>query len=403
MTPRSRLALLFAPALLLLAASGLRAEETAKAPAAEPGDTGKRENGKKPRDPYLSSWGRIVLSRCASVVSGKVVKLYTLPTRITVATFRFGEVLHGKGEEGDEVLVLTSDPRFFKTEDELILFLVPESDEQRYRALDKIDLKAKGGDLRADVVRRILAVEAMENPKKQRSRFKALLFENLARPDRWCRDNAVREFHILTEREPEIFTDAEVGRLRKEALAMKSEKARVQLGYALAHLEVLPDLRKAIGAGEEARAEGLARLEALVSETGVPAERIRLREDVIFQQYRAKADAAVRAEIIRIASILGRPRFLTGVIKALWDADHRVRIEALKGLRRFGSRRAAKSVARCLEDPFPAVRAEAAATLGVIGSAAHAQALRKMAEDEQETAAVRDAAARALAAIEAGK
>jgi len=401
------LAALIALALLITGAAPAGAEESPEKPdpkTAKPEPEKKDGPGpEKKREPaFLSSWGDIVISRCSTIAFGTVIKLYSLPTGTTVATFRYDEIIFGAGATGGEILVLTSDPRFLKTGDALILFLVPESDGDRFRALDKIDLKAKGGELRAGVVRRFLAMEAMKDPASRRAEFKNILFENLSRPDRWCRDNAIRELYIFTEREPETFTEEETVRIRKEALARKSETARTKLGYALAHLEVLLPLRRVLGTDEEEARKGMAQLEALMGEIGIPAERIRYREDVVFQQYRASADPAVRASIIRTASELGRARFLTGVLKATMDDDHRVRIEALRGAARFGSRRASKLVARRLGDAFPAVRAQAARTLGVIGSEADVPALRRLATDEKETAEVREAADRAIAAIEAG-
>jgi hypothetical protein len=343
-----------------------------------------------------------MLSRTDLLARGKIIRLYSLSSGVTVATFRCEDVLRGNAEGKSNVLVSTTEPGFLRTGDELLLLLRREGDGERFRALDKIDVNGKGGALRAACLRRLLAVEADEDPVEKRVAFKKLLFENLASADRWCRENAVRELYIFTEREPGAFTAEDGKRLAKEAMARTSKTARNHLEYAVAHLEVIPALRKAT-AREVAEVEaGFGELARLLGDKGKPARLIQFREDVVFQQYRLEADPRRRSRIIRTASLLRRPRLRAGVVKALDDRSVHVRVEALKAMRLLASPYAARRIAEKLEDPFPHVRLEAAKTLGAVGTRAMIPALEKRARDDAEADAVRSAAREAIAAIEAG-
>jgi hypothetical protein len=343
-----------------------------------------------------------MLARTELLARGKITRLFSLPSGVTVASFRCEERLQGDAEGKESVLVSTTEPAFFSTGEELVLLLRRESDGDRFRALDKIDLTGKGGALRLACLRNLLAVEAEEDPAEKRKAFKKLLFENLASADRWCRENAVRELYIFTEREPETFTEKDRERLAKEAHARTSKTARNHLEYAVTHLEVILPLRRAAALDAAERDAGFETLARLLAEKGIPSRRIQFREDVIFQQYRLEDDPHRRSRIVRTASLLRRPRLLAGVIKALDDRSVPVRVEALKGMRQYATPHAARRVAEKLEDPFPHVRLEAAKTLGAVGTRGMIPALQKLARDDAEADAVRAAAREAIEAIEAG-
>jgi hypothetical protein len=349
---------------------------------------------------HLSSWGRLVLARTALAAQGAIVRLFRLQGGVSVATFRIDEVLHGRGEKGKTVLVVSPDPAFFKGGEACLLFLAREADGDRFEALDRVDSSGAEGAVRVEAVRRYVAMEALDDPEEKRKEFKRILFANLSSPEPWCRDNAVRELYIFTEREPGAFAPEDLETLRREALAARKASTRHPLLYSVSHLEVLPPLSAAAGRDPAAAEAGMKRLRALVSEVGVPAETIQFREDVVFQLYRASRDPAVRAGVVRAAAELGRPRLSVGVLKALYDASRRVRLEALKGLRLCGSPRFAAAVARRLADPFPEVRREAALTLALLGTEAEVEALEDLADREAETPEVREAARAAVQAIE---
>ncbi|MHC5040387.1 MAG: hypothetical protein ACYTHM_24010, partial [Planctomycetota bacterium] len=86
----------------------------------------KEEAPKKlPEPKYLSAWAKVIFreKKCCLIATGKVTKLYRLPTGISVASFIPREILHGAVEETKPLLVISPDPRFLKTGDELVLFL----------------------------------------------------------------------------------------------------------------------------------------------------------------------------------------------------------------------------------------------------------------------------------------
>ncbi|GEM_PF-3583023 len=386
-------------AAVLVAASGL--VQAGEGPPPKDGDASasKAREAEEPEEKRarVSAWGRDVLDRCERIALGKVRKRIQLPTGLTSVSFEIEEAMFGPGAEGERILVVTPDPRYFRQEERLVLFLVRKERDRAFHPLDKIDIEASGGEVRLAAVRRFLAIEAMKDPEARLKALKEILFEHLPSPDRWCRENAIREIYILTEREPESFTDKEAERIRTEALARKRDDAEINLLYALGHLEVIPPLRRAV---REEGGKGLAELAALLEEKGCPARRIRIREDVIFQQYRAEPDPRRRAAIVGVAADLHRPRLYAGVIKALWDGHILVRLEAVRGLRRYGSPRASRAVAKKLSDPYPALRLEAVRTLIVIGTRAQLPLLRSLASDDAETEEIRRAARTAVEAIE---
>lgn len=408
--------------LVLALAAGLAAagcgDPEAKDPAGESspwddpvpspaGLAGLRDPGDEPRpvppedSRYLSSWGKLVLARASLVARGTVVRLFRLQNGVSVASFRIEETMSGPAMRGNSVLVVSPDPAYFGGGEELILFLRQETDGDRYEALDRVDSTGSGGAARAESIRRYVGMEALEDSAAKRAEFKKILFESLASPERWFRENAVRELYIFTEREPEAFTADEAGALLREARAARRTSDRHHLLYAVAHLEILPPLRMAAGRDPSAAAEGLERLRSLLEEAGAAEERIQFREDVVFQQYRASPDPALRAGIVRVATALDRPRLAMGILKALEDASRLVRLEALKGLRVRGSPRMAARVARRLQDCFPEVRREAALALAAIGTKNELEALEALADNRSETPEVREAARAAVEAIEA--
>lgn len=384
---------------LLVAGVLFPAAGAAAGEAVEGGEAAAEREVEAKREPF-SDWARIVLGRCALVAEGKVVRMFGLPVGVSVATFEIAEALFGESEPGTKILVITTDPRYFQTGDELVLFLVREKNGKRFEALDRILSGAPGSQERLRTVRRLIELEGMEEGGKRLEAFKKLLFSNLASADRWCRDNAVRELYVLTERRPEAFTPEETERIENEALARKSDVAATNLLYAAVHLEVLPSLRRAVSTDEDAAREGRGALQALLGGDGASAERVRMREDVVFQRYRAEADPFVRARIVRTAARLDRSRLYVGVMKALFDESFRVRAEAATGLSGFAAPVAARAVAEVLDDPFPEVRLAAVRTLAVIGTGEQVERLEAIADDDNEVEAIREAAESAAEAIE---
>ncbi|MHC4778565.1 MAG: HEAT repeat domain-containing protein [Planctomycetota bacterium] len=351
---------------------------------------------------FLSSWAQIVLTRAGLVAQGTITKVFGLPSGVLVASFRLDDILLGRGEKGSTILIGTTDPGFFSTGDTLIIVIGKESDGNRFQALDKIDVGAKGGKTRAKALRRFLAMEALEDDEERRVIFKKILFEHLASADRWCRENAIRELYIYTEKDPGAFSEKDRELMERESLARASKTTRNRLEYAVAHIEVIPPLRIAAYGPEDEREKAFGVLSSLIEETGVADRRIRFREDVIFQQYRAAAHPGLRAGIVRAASALKRPRLLTGVVKALEDRSPHVRVEALRGIRQYASPYSARRVADRLSDPIPRVRLEAVLTLGAVGTKRFIPSLEVLDQDDEEIPAIRKAARDAIEAIEAG-